>query len=205
MPTTLATLRATLQIILDDAGAAFWTTAELDQHIQDALLDLSRAVPQEKKTTIATVSGNRDLDISSLTDRYRIRAVEYKTGNWPRTFVNFSLWIDTLTFLDEEPDGADADIYWEAPHVLNGTNTLPAHHDRTLLFGAAAFACDQQQADASNQLTTGGKSTTRDWASLARHFRSRYEQRKNEARGIRTGRMFTTNEPLPSQSSDPGP
>ena len=205
MPTTLATLRANLQIILDDAAADLWTTAQLDQHIQDALLDFSRSIPQEKKTSLATVSGNRDLDISSLTDRYRVRAVEYKTGNWPRTFVNFSVWINTLTFIDEEPDGANADLYWEAPHVINGTDTLPSHHDRTLLFGAAAFACDQQQADATNQVNTGGAKAPRDWAGLARHFRSRYEGRKNAAQGIRAGRLFATQEPLPSQTTDPGP
>lgn len=205
MPASLATLRARLQIVLDDAAADFWTTAELDEHIQRALRDLSHYIPLQKKSTLATVSGNRDLDISSLAPRIRIRAVEYKTGNWPRTFVGFSLWIDTLTFLDQEPDGADANIYWEAPHTINGTDTLPEDQDETLLFAAAALACDQQQAETTNQVTTGGKATTRDWASLARHFRNRYEERRDARRGLQTGRMFAPSDPLPSQDSDPGP
>ena len=204
MPSSLATLRARLQIVLDDAAADFWTTAELDEHIQRALRDFSHYVPLEKKSTIATVSGNRDLDISSIAPRIRIRAVEYKTGNWPRTFIGFSLWANILTFLDQEPDGADADIYWEAPHTINGTDTLPEDHDETVMFAAAALACDQQAADATNELTTKAKAEG-GWSALARHFRNRYEERRDARRGIRTGRMFAPTDPLPTQDSDPGP
>ena len=205
MPTSLADLRARLQTVLDDAAADFWTTAELDEHVQRAIRDFSHYLPLEKKSTLATSSGNRQLALTTLNPRIRIVAVEYNNGNWPPTFVPFSMWADTLTFLDQEPDGADADIYWYAPHTINGTDTLPEDQDETVMFAAAAFACDQQQADATNQVNTGGKGTTRDWAGLARHFRNRYEDRRDARRGVQTGRMFAPSDPLPSQDSDPGP
>src|SRR3989304_2416889 len=107
MPTALATIRVRLQTVLDDAAAAVWTTAELDQHIQDALRDLSHRVPRERTTTIATTNGSRDVSLATLTERVRIVAVEYKTGADPKTFVDFSEWADVLRILgDAVPDGA---------------------------------------------------------------------------------------------------
>lgn len=206
MPTALATIRGRLQIALDDATAAFWTTAELDEHLQRALRDLSHHIPLEKKNTLATVASNRELSIATLVPRIAIVAVEYKTGTWPKTFQPFTVWADTLTFTgDTVPDGANADVYWHGQHTINGTKTLPEDQDETLLFGAAAFACDQQAADATNQLTAGGPATPRDWRSLAAHFRGRYEARLRPRRGIRTHGMFAPADPLPTQDTDPGP
>ena len=206
MPSSLATIRARLQIVLDDAGAAFWTTAELDEHIQRALSDLSHHIPLEKKTTLATVNADRDLDISSLTARVRVKAVEYKTGNWPRTFQPFTIWEDTLTFTgDTVPDGANADIYWHALHTINGANTLPDDHEEILIFGAAARACRQQQAETTDQLTTGGPGTERNWGALAAHYQAEYETRLHRRRGIGQHRTYAPTEPLPTQDSDPGP
>ena len=206
MPTALATIIARLQIALDDATATFWTTAELTEHIQRALRDISHHIPLEKKSALTTVASNRELSIATLTPRIGIVAVEYKTGAWPKTFQPFSVWGDTLTFTgDTVPDGANADIYWHGQHTINGTKTLSEDQDETLLFGAAAFACDQQVADATNQLTAGGPATPRDWRSLAASFRARYEDRLKPRRGIRTHSMFAPQEPLPTQDTDPGP
>jgi len=205
MPSALATFVARLQVVLDDAGAAIWTSAELEAHIQRALRDLSHHVPREQKTTKATVNGSRDLDISTLTERIRVVAVEFPIGAFPIITVRFSLWGDTLTMLDAVGDGANCYIYWHSHHVINGTKTLPEDHDETLLFAAAALACDQQVADTIDTLATGGPGTERDWASLAYHFRLRYQERVKPRRGVRVGRTYTPAEPLPSQDSDPGP
>jgi hypothetical protein len=207
MPTALATLRARLQIVLDDAAAAFWTTAELDEHIQGGLRDLSHRIPRERTTTIATTSGSRDVSLATLTLRVAIIAVEYKTGADPKTFVDFSVWNDTLRLLGAAvPDGSNCIIYWQSLHNIGvGTETLPEDYDEALTFAAAARACDQQDADSTNSLNTGGPAATRDWGSLANHFRSRYEERVRPRRGIRRKRLYAPAEPTPTQSTDPGP
>src|SRR3990172_10941021 len=96
MPTALATIRGRLQTVLDDAAAGVWTTAELDQHIQDALRDLSHRIPRERTTTIATTAGSRDVSLATLTERVRLVAVEWPTGSDPKNFVDFSEWPDLL-------------------------------------------------------------------------------------------------------------
>ncbi len=204
MPSALAAIRARLQIVLDDAGAAFWTTTELDAHITRALEDLSHHIPLEAKNTVATAAASRDVDISTLTKRLHIAAVEYPISQWPRAYVRFSVWKDVLTVLyDPIPDGSNCYVYWHTLHTINGTDTLPEQHEEALIFGAAARACDQQQADASNTLATGGAGVTRDWGSLARHFRREYEKRL--PRRVKQTRFYHPHEPIPGQDSDPGP
>lgn len=206
MPSALATIRARLQIVLDDAGAASWTTAELDAHIQRALEDLSHHVPLEVKATVATSNGSRDVDISALTKRVRIVAVEYPISQWPRVYVRFSVWIDVLTVIDDPiPDGSNCYVYYHTLHTINGTDTLPEDHEETLIFGAAARACDQQQADATNTLAAGGPASALNWGSLARHFRTQYEARLHPKRGLRQTRFYRPHRPTTTQDSDPGP
>ena len=206
MPTALATIRGRLQTVLDDAAAAVWTTGELDQHIQDALRDLSHRIPRERTTTIATTSGSRDVSLATLTERVRIVAVEWPTGSDPKNFVDFSEWADVLR-IDSLgiPDGTDCIIYWQSLHSINGTKTLPEDYDDALVHAAAARACDQQAADASNALNTGGPPATRDWRTLAAHFRNRYEERVAPRRGIKRRRLYAPAEPTPTQNTDPGP
>jgi len=206
VPTTLATIRARLQTVLDDAAAAVWTTAELDQHIQDALRDLSHRIPRERTTTIATTSGSRDVSLTTLTERVRLVAVEWPTGSDPKSFVDFSEWADVLRINSlAVPDGTDCTIYWQSLHSINGTDTLPEDYDDALVHAAAARACDQQAADASNTLATGGPPATRDWRTLAAHFRNRYEERVAPRRGIRRKRLYAPAEPTATQNTDPGP
>ena len=206
MPTTLATIRGRLQTVLDDAAAAVWTTGELDQHIQDALRDLSHRIPRERTTTIATTSGSRDVSLATLTERVRIVAVEWPTGSDPKNFVDFSEWADVLR-IDSLgiPDGTDCIIYWQSLHSINGTKTLPEDYDDALVHAAAARACDQQAADTTNVLTTGGPGSIADWRRLAAHFRARYEERVAPRRGIRHKRLYAPAEPTATQNTDPGP
>lgn len=205
MGTALSAMRARLQITLDDATAAYWTAAELDEHIQGALRELSHHIPREQKTTLTTTPGSRNISLA-LTDLVRVEAVEYKTGAFPPTYVAFSIWAGTLTILEDPiPDGANASIYWQSLHTINGSQTLPTDADDLLLYCAAARACEQQNADSANALNTGGAAATRDWADLATRFRGRYERRLAKRQGLRQTNTYQPLDPLPSQSSDPGP
>lgn len=205
--TSLANARAALQILLDDAGATVWTTAELDSHIAAALKDLSHYLPRELTATKATTADVREIDISATaTDRIRIVRVELPQDEWPRRYRRFDVFGDELTILDDPaPDGSTAKLYYEAYHVINGTCSLPAAHDELLKLGAAWLACEQQAADATNSVNTGGQRTPADWAALARNYRLRYEAGRNPLRGIRVGHTYQPLAPLASESSDPGP
>ena len=61
----------------EDSQNYRWTNDELDRHISRAVKDFSEAIPREQKTLKSTVSGSREIDISSITDRVMVEAVEY--------------------------------------------------------------------------------------------------------------------------------
>jgi len=90
-------------------------------------------------------------------------------------------------------------------HTINGTNTLPTDHEEALLSLAAVKACQQQKADSTNALNTGGAATTRDWDALIARHQGDYDRTLTPRRGIRQHRLYAPVEPGPSQSSDPGP
>jgi len=206
MGTTLAALRTALRTRLDDAGSAVWSDAELDTHIQAALKDLAPFIPHPQATTLATVAGSREVNITTLTNRLTVEAVEYKTGNWPPSYVSHSIFADTLYIeTDPAPDGSSAKIYWTSLHVLNGSQTLPTRYDEILLDGAAAAACRQQHADTVNAVTDSGTAAPHDWATLANNFQTAYEAARARARGIRS--RYTRQGNIPAtdrRDSDPG-
>ena len=78
----------------EDANNYRWTNDELDRHITHAVKEYSDAVPYEQKTVIATTSGSREIDVTSLSDCIMIEAVEYPVGYFPRRYQRFSLWGD---------------------------------------------------------------------------------------------------------------
>ena len=207
MPTALTVIRGRLQTDLDDAAAGIWSTADLDQHIGDALRDLSHRIPRERTTTIATAAGSRDVSLATLTERVRLVAVEWPTGNDPKSFVDFSEWAGTLRIESAAvPNGSNCIIYWQSLHsIVLASETLPEDYDDALVYAAAARACDQQAADTTNTLPTGGPGSVADWRRLAAHFRARYEERVTPRRGIKTHRHYAPAEPAPSQTTDPGP
>ena len=110
----------------EDANNYRWTNDELDRHISHAVKDYSEAIPYEQKAIKATTAGAREIDVSSLSDRIMIEAVEYPTGNFPKRYQRFSLWSDTITLLGEEiPNGANACIYYGQMHILSvSTSTI---------------------------------------------------------------------------------
>ncbi len=92
----------------EDASSYRWTNDELDRHIAHAVRELSEALPLEQKTILATVSGSREIDISAITDRVMVEAVEYPAGYFPKRYQRFSLWGDIITLLgDDIPDGLE--------------------------------------------------------------------------------------------------
>lgn len=150
----------------EDAADPRWTDAELDRHIQRAVRELSLSVPQEAKTTLSTTADSRDLSIAGLTDLVAIEAVEYPVGNYPPTYVPFSVWLSTLTMLIDSPPGAveDVNVYYTRLHTLDETtSTLPARFEDVVATGAAAYAALEWASFATNRVNVGGQDVWRDY------------------------------------------
>src|SRR4030042_272460 len=111
----LNTMRAIVRRDLkdEDAGNYRWSDDELDQHIAHALKEFSEAVPLPAKAILPTTADSRVIDISPLTDRVMVEAVEYPLGIFPPSYQKFALWGHALTLFGEEPpDGSDCNVYY---------------------------------------------------------------------------------------------
>lgn len=194
----------------EDAGNYRWTDNELDRHIAHAVKGFSEYLPWEQKTTIATTSGSREIDISAVTGRVVVEAAEYPVGNFPRRYQRFSLWGDTLTLLgDEIPDGSNAYIYYGKLHTLDGaTSTIPARHEDLIAVAAAGYAAIEWAVYAVNRVNVGGGVTPEMFFSWGREklawFRQEM-QRLGRRHRVRVRSFYKPYYPVVSESTDYGP
>jgi len=187
-----------------------WTDEELDRHIAHAVKDFSDAVPYEQKAVIATTSGSREIDISALTDRIVIEAVEYPVAQFPKKYQRYSLWADTLTLLgDEVPDGSDAHIYYGKLHSLDATSsTIPTKHEDLVATGACGYAAVEWAAYAINRVNVGGLMTPKEFLTWGneklRYFRAELKKLGRRNR-VRVRSLYEPYYPPASKSTDYGP
>src|SRR4030042_3850791 len=143
-----------------------WQDNEIDRAIARAVAELSRYVPREMKSTIATVDGSREIDISSLTDRVSVDKIEFPAGEHPRQFQRFTVYQDTLTLIgDVEGDGENSYIYWGKVHTLAATSTIPSYLEDVLALGAAAYAVLAQTQYRTDTAGFGGDKADIDYQS----------------------------------------
>ncbi|GAI27996.1 unnamed protein product [marine sediment metagenome] len=149
----------------EDSGSYRWSNDELDGHIAHAVKDFSQAIPCEQKATKATTSGSREIDISTITNRVMVEAVEYPVDKFPKRYQRFSLWGDTLTLLGiEVPDGSNAYIYYGKLHTLDAEgSTIPAEHDDLIAAGACGYAAVEWAVYAINRVNVGGVITPKEF------------------------------------------
>lgn len=152
----------------EDSNNYRWTDNEIDRAIQRALYDLSRAVPREMKSTVATTSGSRQIDISNVQDihyRVRIDRVEFPIDQTPRNFPRFALYQNIITLIgDEVGDGSNCYIYWGALHTIDSqTNTVPAYLYDVLTLGAAAYAVLSHSQYRTDTASFGGERADADY------------------------------------------
>ncbi len=194
----------------EDAANYRWTDDELDRHIAHAVKDFSEAIPYEQKSTKATTSGSRELDISTITDRIMVEAVEYPVDKFPKRYQRFSLWGDTLTILgDELPDGSNAYIFYGKLHTLDGsTSTIPARHEDLIAAGACGYAAVEWAVYATNRVNIGGGITPSEFLKWGR---DKLQYFKNELRRlgrrnrIRVSSLYKPYYPPVSKTTDYGP
>ena len=194
----------------EDSNNYRWTNDEIDRHINHAVREFSESIPYEQRATKATTDGSRELDISSITDRVMVEAVEYPADKYPKRYQPFSLWGDTLTVLgDEVPDGSDAYIYHGKLHTLDVSgSTIPAQHEDLIAAGASGYAAVEWGVYAVNRVNAGGTGTPKeflDWGNRKlKYFRQELRRlgRKNR---VRISSLYQPYYPVVSRSTDYGP
>ncbi len=208
----LIDMRAIVRRDLHDEDAANyrWTDDELDRHIVHAVKEFSEAIPYEQKVTKATTSGSREMDISAVTDRIMVEAVEYPVDKFPKRYQRFSLWADTLTVLgDEVPDGSNAYIYYGKLHTLDATSsTIPAKDEDLIAAGAGGYAAVEWAVYAINRVNVGGVITPREFLGWGRerlkYFKAELKRLGRRNR-VSTSRLYKPYYPPVSKSTDYGP
>jgi len=199
----LSDMRGRLRKDLHDEDTANqrWTDSELDRHIQRAVRDFSLSVSLEAKTTLSTTAASRDLSIAGLADLVAVEAVEYPTGDYPPTYVPYSVWLSTLTMLiDAAPAGVESvNFYYTKLHTLDATSsTLPSRFEDVVATGAAAYATLEWASFATNRVNVGGQDVWRDYLTWGQERLAEFESalaeygRRNAVRVRQLYRPATT-------------
>ncbi len=194
----------------EDASNYRWTNDEIDRHIAHAVREFSEAIPLEQKATKATTSGSRELDISNLSDRVMVAAVEYPVDKFPRRYQRFSLWGDTLTILgDEVPDGSNAYIYYGKLHTLDAQgSTVPQQFEDLIAVGAEGYAAVEWAVYATNRVNVGGSETTEGFLRWGRDKLRNFKdelRRLSRRNRVRVSHLYRPYYASVSKSTDYGP
>jgi hypothetical protein len=174
----------------EDAGDYRWSDDEMDRHIARAVKEFSEAVPFPAKATLPTTAGSRVIDISPLTDRVMVEAVEYPLEMFPPSYQRFALWGHALTlFGDEVPDGSDCNVYYGMLHTLDAdSSTIPTRYEDLIATGAEGYAAMEWASYAINRVSVGGSTTPQEFLAWGnerlKQFRGelRWLGRRNQVR-----------------------
>ena len=194
----------------EDANNYRWSNDEMDRHIAHAVKGFSESLPLEQKATKATTASSREIDISTITSRVTVEAVEYPVDKFPMRYQRFALWGDTLTLLgDEVPDGSNAYIYYGKLHTLDADgSTIPAQHEDLIAIGAEGYAALEWAAYAVNRVNVSGVATPRDFLTWGRerlHFFKDELKRLGRRNRVKLRTLYKTCYPPVSRTTDYGP
>jgi hypothetical protein len=149
----------------EDSGSYRWTDAELTRHIGRAVKELSEKIPLPVRATLPTTADSMELDISGLTNRIMVEAVEYPVDASPPRYPRFSIWGDMLTIIGScEPDGSNCYVYYGTVHTLDAAgSTVPAKYEDLVATGACGYAAIEGAVYAINRVNAGGTTTAADF------------------------------------------
>jgi hypothetical protein len=149
----------------EDSNNYRWSDSELIRHINRAVKELSERVPGPARATLATTADSREIDISGLTDRIMVEAVEFPVDDYPPSYQRFSIWGDVLTIISgSEPDGSNCRIYYGSLHTLDTQgSTVPVKYEDLVATGACGYAAVEWAAYAINRVNVGGASVSKEF------------------------------------------
>jgi hypothetical protein len=193
----------------EEIGSYRWSDNEIDRHISHAIKDFSEELPLEQKVIKSTTPGSRTIDISDISDRIMVEAVEYPVDLFPAHFQRFSLWGNILTLLGDLPDGSNANVYYGQLHILDASSsTIPSIYTDLIATGAAGYAAVEWALFAINRVNVGGVSTPEELLKWGEDRLTRFKSglkklgRKNR---VRVRSLFRPYRGAVSRSTDYGP
>ena len=209
----LSEMRTRLRTDLHDEDAANyrWTDAELDRHIDRAVREFSLALPLEATATLTTAAGSRDLSIASLTDLVAIEAVEYPVGEYPLSFVRYSVWLNTLAMLiDGTPSGGeDVNVFYTTLHTLDvSSSTIPPRFEDVIAGAAGGYAAVEWSSFATNRVNVGGQDVWRDYLTWGRERLADFQRmlaKHGRRNAVRVRRLYPPATAPADQSTVQGP
>lgn len=147
MAKTLSAIRAVVQQFLRDEFKGEENTEfepdELDLHISQVLVEISKRSPYEVKETVVS-DGTRDINLSTITGLIgdKVEKAEYPVGNYPPDYINdFEIFGNTLKLnIDSAPSsGANIYLYCHKVHQLTeSSSTLNPVLEEVLVEGVVA-------------------------------------------------------------------
>lgn len=157
--TTLADFRIRVLYALGVSGTSTergFDDASIDRHIQQAVAEFSLHVPAEARADVSVSGGSRQFAVTALTRPLRVLAVEYPPDRWPRAFVDFDVWGNTVTLdLSPPPTAYAVRVYYTQQHLVDaGGSTVPAGHEHVVVEGATALAILARAMGAANTAET---------------------------------------------------
>ena len=125
-------------------------------------MELSESIPLPVSAIMPTVAGSRELDISILSDRIMVAALEYPVGVVPPDYQQFTIWGDTLAIITgNQPDGNNCRIYYGVPHTIDvAGSTLPERYMYLAAGGACGYAALELALYLVNRVNLGGSSAS---------------------------------------------
>ena len=195
----------------EDATNERWTDAELDRHIGRTVREFSLSVPLEAKTILTTTPDSRDLSIAGLADLVAIEAVEHPAGDYPPTYVPYSIWLSTLTMLIDSPPGSaeDVNVYYTKLHTLDPTtSTLPERLEDVVATGAGAYAALEWASFATNRVNVGGQDVWRNYLTWGQQRLAEFQKalaRHGRRNAVRIRRLYRPATTPVDQSAVTGP
>jgi len=179
--------RQVLQDEMDsDAGGEVFQDDELDLHIENAVRKLAEYSPVESKEEL-TATGTDELDLSTITGLRRVLKVEYPTGNTPRSFVQFSIFGDSLILTEEAGDGESVYVYCTTDHSLTEVATTLSDRETDLVItGACGLVAMSKSMKYLNRVNVGGANM---YSAMHSWGERMYNEFLKRARNIRRTRL----------------
>jgi len=179
----------------EDSNNYQWSDDELTRHINHAVNELSERVPLPAKATLPTTSGSREIDISGLTNRVMVQAVEYPVDEFPPRYQRFSIWGDTLAITSGDvPNGSNCYIYYGSLHSIDANgSTIPSKYEDLVATGACSYAALEWAAYAINRVNVGGTMTPREYRAWGNDRLKTFRgglRRLGRRQKIRTQQLF---------------
>jgi hypothetical protein len=184
-----------------------WTDDELTRHINRAVREFSEEVPLPARATLPTSDDSREVDISALTGRVMIEAVEYPLVSFPPDYQQFTVWGDTLTIISgSEPDGSNCYIYYGTLHTLDDNgSTIPTKYEDTIAAGACGYAATEWAVYAVNRVNIGGTAASKEyleWGNQKLKFFRQELKRLGRKNRVRVSSLYQPYNPVVNQSRD---